>query len=343
MEINGSVTEYPVSLLFEILHHRRETGLLEISSPRDSGQFYFKNGELIDAVLNKAAGLEARRSAERLTDGSFEFKAVPPAEYARFVWQHSLIREQSERSSFYSGITERLAKTRRSARKTMSDTVAALQNSSTKRLSNVLIWIKRLNERVLNFISDLKYKKIFHASRINRELSSLLHRQSVYLNALMLILIGTVGITLITKGRWIEAVTKRNQMPGATEQAATVDVAAAGRSTVSENSAAAAPVKSAESVKQNDTNKRASASDFKRKTSSAPTSSKRSATDSQSNSSQTVSVLVRVEDGHVANASVIDSRAGFESYEAAALRVARQRRYPPATTRFDILTVKIKQ
>ena len=395
MVINGSVKEYPVSLLLEILDHRRETGLLEISSLSDSAQFYFKDGKLIDAVLNKQAGMEARRYAERLTDGSFEFKAVTPAEYARLVWQHSLMREQltersnSLRSLIYAGSRELLANAVISSRsllgtlKSKGDAVfvqasmslsikkrgaqatcSALLKSIAKRLRSVIIWNERLNERLLNSISDLKQQQELRLSRYSREFFSLLHRKSLPLNAVILILIGIVGISLIIRARWFEGVTNHNQIPEAAQQVATMDVASAVGSTLSKSYAA--PVTSTEtrllkiqktdekegdprsttdSQKQNDRSKRAKTPDSKLQTSAArasvgpSTNSQLTSTDS----AQTVSVLVRVEDGHVSNASVIEPRPGLESYEAAALRVARQRRYPSTTKGFSILTVKIKK
>jgi hypothetical protein len=375
----------------EILCHRSETGLLEISSPRDSGQFYLKDGKLIDAVLNNAGGTEAVRCAERLTDGSFKFNAVHPAEYARLVWQNSLMHEQlsdrsnSLRSVIALGVRELLTNVAIGSRnlfqtlKSMREAVfveatrsfegkkrvaqitsAALQKSISKRLTNLLVWLKRVNDRLFKSISDLKHRQMVRLSTHSKELTSRLNAQTLHLNGFILILIGTLAATLIIKGRWFEEVTGKNQTPQAGQEIATAD------STLSKSEQPMAPVKPAqtrpteiqraaekegpsrfvsENPKQSDKNKRSKTSDSKRQTSPAFTSSLASSTESQqrsSNSAQTVSVLVQIEGGHVSNASVIEPRPGLEKYEAAALRVARQRRYSTSNKRFDVLTVRIK-
>jgi hypothetical protein len=194
----------------------------------------------------------------------------------------------------------------------------------------------------------------------SKELTSRFNAQTIHLNGFILILIGTLAATLIIKGRWFEEVTGKNQTPQAGQEIATAD------STLSKSEQPMAPVKPAqtrpaeiqkaaekegpsrfvsENPKQSAKNKRSKTSDSKRQTSPAFTSSLASSTESQqrsSNSAQTVSVLVQIEGGHVSNASVIEPRPGLEKYEAAALRVARQRRYSTSTKRFDVLTVRIR-
>lgn len=56
---------------------------------------------------------------------------------------------------------------------------------------------------------------------------------------------------------------------------------------------------------------------------------------------QTVRVSVRVERGRVSQAFVEEHRAGLEAYEAAALRIARQRRYSATASGQDTVSVKI--
>jgi len=44
--LNGTFSEYPLPMLLEILQHKHETGLLEISSAEQSGYIYLKNGDV---------------------------------------------------------------------------------------------------------------------------------------------------------------------------------------------------------------------------------------------------------------------------------------------------------
>ena len=89
MLITGRISDYPLPLLLEIFLHRRETGLLEISSPTESGYFCLKDGQLRVAVIGKLRGAEAVRFAGTLMDASFRFNSLPLAEYARLVWEKS--------------------------------------------------------------------------------------------------------------------------------------------------------------------------------------------------------------------------------------------------------------
>jgi len=57
--------------------------------------------------------------------------------------------------------------------------------------------------------------------------------------------------------------------------------------------------------------------------------------------SKTIMVVVRIEDGHVAEAWVKDSRAGLEAYEATAIRLVRQRRYSKEVTRTETVPVSV--
>jgi hypothetical protein len=54
-----------------------------------------------------------------------------------------------------------------------------------------------------------------------------------------------------------------------------------------------------------------------------------------------IPVMVRIEDGHVAEAYIKSRHAGAEGYEATALRVARQRRYPKNTMGVETIIVQV--
>jgi len=56
---------------------------------------------------------------------------------------------------------------------------------------------------------------------------------------------------------------------------------------------------------------------------------------------QRVPVVIRVENGFVAEAYIKNHQPGLEAYEAAALRIARQRRYPKETTSVETIIVQL--
>ncbi len=54
-----------------------------------------------------------------------------------------------------------------------------------------------------------------------------------------------------------------------------------------------------------------------------------------------ISVQLTIEDGRVAGAQIGDRQPGAEAFEATALHIARQRRYPPGTSRTETLVVRV--
>ena len=57
---------------------------------------------------------------------------------------------------------------------------------------------------------------------------------------------------------------------------------------------------------------------------------------------QSIKVVMQVENGRVLKASVANSRPGMESYEALALRIARQRRYAPTVNGGETVTITVR-
>ena len=89
MLLTGSCREYPFFLLLEIFLRRGETGVLEVSSPEESGYFYIKNGKVKEGQIGTSRGAAAVKLVGRCVDGSFRFKPLEPTDYARVVWQRS--------------------------------------------------------------------------------------------------------------------------------------------------------------------------------------------------------------------------------------------------------------
>lgn len=55
-----------------------------------------------------------------------------------------------------------------------------------------------------------------------------------------------------------------------------------------------------------------------------------------------IKVVMQIENGRVLNASVANRRPGMESYEALALRIARQRRYAPTVNGGETVTITVR-
>ena len=57
--------------------------------------------------------------------------------------------------------------------------------------------------------------------------------------------------------------------------------------------------------------------------------------------SQSIKVVMQIENGRVLKASIANPRPGMDSYEALALRIARQRRYPMTTSGGETVTITV--
>ncbi len=58
--------------------------------------------------------------------------------------------------------------------------------------------------------------------------------------------------------------------------------------------------------------------------------------------SQSIKVVMQVENGRVLKASIANPKPGMESYEALALRIARQRRFAPTTNGGETVTITVR-
>ncbi|HXQ69382.1 MAG TPA: hypothetical protein VN844_02805, partial [Pyrinomonadaceae bacterium] len=68
---------------------------------------------------------------------------------------------------------------------------------------------------------------------------------------------------------------------------------------------------------------------------------KSSNTDNTDQKQQPITVVMQIENGRVVKASIANSKPGRESYEALALRIARQRRYGPAVNGGQTVTIAV--
>lgn len=58
---------------------------------------------------------------------------------------------------------------------------------------------------------------------------------------------------------------------------------------------------------------------------------------------QPIKVIMQIENGRVLKASIANHKPGMDSYEALALRIARQRRFPPTVSGGQTITISVSQ
>ena len=74
--LTGHLRDYPLSDLVGILRHQRKTGRLTIEYPKGPGTFFFHDGELVDAQLNDLTGLQAICVALAQQEAAFNFNPL---------------------------------------------------------------------------------------------------------------------------------------------------------------------------------------------------------------------------------------------------------------------------
>ncbi|HWE25114.1 MAG TPA: ABC transporter substrate-binding protein [Myxococcales bacterium] len=95
MALTGDLSETPFTDLVQFYCQRRETVALIVETSRGEGTFWIADGELVDARLGKHRGLDAVRTAMKLSDGTFRVdkNAVCPARAIFEPWTKVLLEE----------------------------------------------------------------------------------------------------------------------------------------------------------------------------------------------------------------------------------------------------------
>ena len=455
MVIKGHISDYPLPLLWEIFLHRRETGLLELSSQSDAGYFFLKDGQLIDAEVGELRGAEAVRFAETLIDASFQFKALPPAEYARLVWEKSLegLRKgltdgsHSRALAVYSGIRQflvYLATASRSLEETLRSTADVLlawatlaykrqkQATNLKSTANALLarasiaykrrkqatnlkstadallaraslvykrkkqatqtglaalqtrlaaWqsqgaqrIQVLNVRIFNLVPDLKRERILALVRNRAQLLSLLNQEPLRRNFSAVVAVAFLGGILMISTRQVELRRNQTHTSSTGNESAKLAESQAQSTAVLSKRPGFANKPGVTDLLLGQTGEASGKESLQRSTSKVPNENNRDtsrtkrskfliqakalapaqphtnlpavsaapkAKETSTQAAETISVVLQIEDGRVSKASLFARRPGREGYEAAALRIARQRRYPAGAKGTDTVIVKI--
>lgn len=404
MLLAGSFTEYPFFLLLEIFLRRNETGLLEISSPKQSGYFYVKNGEIKDGKIDNARGAAAVELAGSFVDGSFQFKPLEPSDYARSVWEKSFgpntpvaatphLRVEMFRRTLGQfrpyrepafGILERavvsfahrllgqllfyiptayhnLEKAGVSiGRHTFASATAAYEFSKRaqvrKRLLPVLRKALAASQIAQRGIAEILHKYA-RARKHSLQLPMIRKRaaifqslpQGVQNNISFAVIVLALGVvTAVT----ISEVLRTTQDHVDTVAATAEDIDA---KALSRHVSGARPKRKPRVGRQTPTDKKTAmtmAQEPKVLPQTVPVQAPGNATDSDnpkkppeatSEVVQTIPVVVQIENGRVSQASLPTRRPGMEGYEAAALRIARQRRYSKAGKHTETIVVRVTQ
>lgn len=301
--LTGHLSNYPLSDLVGILRHQRKSGRLLIEYPKGPATFFFQNGELIDARMNELSGLQAICVALAQPEASFNFN--PLIQSPRRSIDPSLQRAVSE----LFGCWDESALQIESAA-TPIDEPAALPPANTPRT---------LSGRRSELLA------------LPPGPASLMPRRFL-IAAAVVIVVGLSTVIAVTGGF------KGNPTASASVQTQTQTAPAPAPVDVPGHQAVVAAA-----VKPNrPTTERREEKRKREQEEVAPAETPKSENDSEPKP-QAIKVVMQIENGRVVKASVANRKAGMDSYEAMALRIARQRRFPATSSGSETITINVNR
>ena len=305
--LTGHLSNYPLSDVIGILRHQRKSGRLTIEYALGPATFFFQDGELVDAKLNELSGLQAICVAVAQPEASFNFNPLikPP--------RRSIEKEHQRVVSELFGCWDE-SFTQVEAR------------PAVERLPPAPESIVNDNPKVLEPVKHEPLALMAAPPQPARSYSLLLGI------AAGLILVGLSTGIAVTGG-----FSRKDALAGPGEARAV--------SAELESSKPAPSGKTEVSSRANRRRQDAKNSAAKNNLATedqAPTDSKTSPSKDDS-ILQSVNVVMQVENGRVVRASVANPRPGMDSYEALALRMARQRRFSQETNGEQSVKIKVSK
>ena len=344
--LTGHLNDYPLSDLVGILRHQRKTGRLLIEYPKGPASFYFRDGELVDAQLDNLSGLQAVCVAVAQPASSFNFNPLiqPPK---RSI-ENSMQRVVSELLGCWdeNGLELDALHSSRSASQPAFMPQAAPRPALLAAAPSFNVSQMTQTDQALVFSSVALQMPKSHYTR-----------PLLAMGAAGLMMLGLSSVIALTGGFG-----RRGGSTGSTAPAVS-EATAAPVAIDPVSPSATVPDEEPESFSETSRKKvGASAPEPNRKpVVSAPrqpetvSSSRsgevaRSTTAAEKNQpkpndvaqkAQSVKVVLRIENGRVAQASIANPQPGMNQYEALALRIARQRRYPAKATGPETVVIKV--
>lgn len=336
--LTGHLNDYPLSDLVGILRHQHKTGRLLIEYPNGPASFYFNDGELVDAQLDKLKGLQALCVALAQPPSSFNFN--PLIRPARRSIEKSLQKAVSELLGCWSENDceiEQLAavKSTPMSLPAVDSMVVHEQVMTPEALAMAPLALPPAPTRVsqpllatgaagllLLGLSTL----ISVTGGFGRNASSANVSNSVGTDSKVSATSGSGGSTMNPAETETRTDLRVGRQAGKGREVARASQHSARQEyrNVSTGNNEAAPAQSipAPVTAKSDQDQK------KNETVSDP---------------QSVKVLLQIEGGRVAKASIANPRSGMEAYEAMALRIARQRRFASSNTSQETVTIKVGQ
>jgi hypothetical protein len=333
----GHLNDYPLSDIIGILRHQRKTGRLLIEYPKGPATFFFQEGELVDAQLDNLSGLQAICVAVAQPPSPFNFN--PLIASSRRSIENSLQRVVSELLGCWDENTVQIeaAATERMLPKGERLAVPAATSAD---------------------LTAVKEMALLAPPAISQQRQPT-NRTILMMAAAGLMMVGLSTVIAVTGGFGSRAqigpsspllekpslqttaepltTAPKNQLRKnlRVQTGATKEPAAAGeQSQAHENGTTAS--KAAEKILPDQSLSMLHAG-------SETIAGVGNEKDKANSDAKSINVVMQIENGRVLKASIASHKAGMDSYEALALRIARQRRYPSKASGQQTVRVVVTQ
>ncbi len=341
--LTGHLNDYPLSDIIGILRHQRKTGRLLIEYPKGPASFFFQEGELVDAQLNNLGGLQAICVAVAQPPSPFNFN--PLIASPRRSIENSLQRVVSELLGCWDetavqidadAIERTLPKPERfaipastSADLTEAKEMAILAPTALfqqRQPTNRTILMMATAGLMMAGLSTVIAVTGGFRSRAEISPSSPLSLESKDRPSTQTIAeqLANAPQNQPRKNSRIQTEATKGKNPATDGE----------QSQAHENGSTA--IKTDEKIVPDQP---VSMLDAGSETVAGVGNKK----DKAKSEAQSVNVVMQVENGRVLKASISGHKAGMDSYEALALRIARQRRYPSKATGQQTVRITVTQ
>lgn len=380
MVLTGHLNDYPLPDLVGILRHQRKTGRLLIEYPVGPSSFFFKDGELVDVQLGELSGIQAVCVAISQPNATFNFNplVLPPAKsidnsLRKVVTQLLDCWDDEVPATEVKGVAKGCASKTflPSASDEYIDAERMLPDSD-----NILSLPPSPAAAELAVVASATAAATPARPAFKRR------KQLLFASATALLLLGVpaaIALTTRSFGRREARAFSNSSIVETKENSASAapnfTVSSQNETPTDASSNTTTPVTNSEAKEE----RRLPREQFRSETGAAkrnemvapaittppspatstvsgaaagkqnavapspsavaPTSSAPGATSGE----QTLTVVLQVENGRVTGANIANRRPGMEAFEASALRIARQRRFPANTTGTETTRIKVTQ
>ena len=310
--LTGHLNNYPLSDLVGILRHQRKSGRLLIEYPKGPATLFFEEGELVDVRLNELSGLQAICVLLAQPEASFNFN--PLIKSPNRTIEPEFQRVVSELFGCWdeSAIQIESAALPRPAAlppaEDLSSHTPAIEGRSTELLA------------------------LPPAPPVVRS-------RSMFMVAAAVLIIVAISTVIAVTGRLGQTT------PPASTQASGSDASAV--TSVVESKATQSSTKPTGLRNRSSNNdrreSRSSGNKLQENESANAVSGGQNKQSKGTESAGSIKVIMQIENGRVLKASVANHAPGMDSYEALALRIARQRRYPANKSGAEAVTITVNK